>query len=127
MKRDVSEECLKFGEIEKMTVFEKHDDGVIVVKFANAEVADACIQAMKGRFYGGRKIDCQLWDGTDYTHRESQQEELKRTEAFGQWLNEGSDDEDDEDHDDSAIPTEAHSGRVMPDAHDSGDDLSDNE
>ena len=44
---------------------------------------------MDGRFFGGHKIECFYWDGkTDYRRPpETEEEEKKRIEDFGLWLN----------------------------------------
>lgn len=37
------------------------------VAFKEPEEADACIQSFNGRWFGGRQLSAQLWDGkTDY-------------------------------------------------------------
>lgn len=52
-------------------VLQRHPDGVASVAFKEAEEADACIQSFNGRWFGGRQLSAQLWDGaTDYqVHR----------------------------------------------------------
>lgn len=43
---------------------------------------------MNGRFYAGQKIECEYFDGTDYTKftQENPEEEEKRLESFAEWL-----------------------------------------
>lgn len=83
----------------QITLFSKHVDGVVVVKFESTGSAATCIDVMNGRFFAGRKLTCAFWDGTDYTYRESKDEEKERAEKFSEWLEQGSssseDDEDD--------------------------------
>jgi HIV Tat-specific factor 1 len=47
--------------------FQRHPDGVASVSFRDPEEADYCIQTLDGRWFGGRQITAQAWDGTtDY-------------------------------------------------------------
>ncbi|TDH65593.1 hypothetical protein CCR75_004947 [Bremia lactucae] len=90
LQEDIHAECSKIGEVSKITLFSKHVDGVVVVKFASSGSAARCIEIMNGRFFAGRKLECGFWDGADYTHRESQNEELQRAEKFQEWLDDAS-------------------------------------
>lgn len=48
-------------------VLQRHPDGVASVAFKEPEQADACILSFNGRWFGGRQLSAQLWDGTtDY-------------------------------------------------------------
>lgn len=48
-------------------VLQRHPDGVASVAFKEPEQADACIESFNGRWFGGRQLSVQLWDGTtDY-------------------------------------------------------------
>lgn len=50
-----------------LLALQRHPDGVASVAFKEPEEADACIQSFNGRWFGGRQISAQLWDGTtDY-------------------------------------------------------------
>lgn len=50
-----------------LSVLQRHPDGVASVAFKEPEEADACIQSFNGRWFGGRQLSVQLWDGkTDY-------------------------------------------------------------
>lgn len=64
LKDEVHEECSKFGEVEKVTVFPKHREGPIIVKFKPGPGPRACIDRMNGRKFDGHIIDCDYWDGT---------------------------------------------------------------
>lgn len=52
--------------------------------------AEECIKLMNGRFFDGREINCHYWDGkTDYrVIRENREQEQKRIDEFGNWLEE---------------------------------------
>jgi hypothetical protein len=87
------------GSVSKVTVFTKHPDGVIAVKFSTAGGAATCISAMNGRYYARRKIVASFWDGiTDFSAppppaavREADDE--ARIDDFGKWLEEKGDED----------------------------------
>lgn len=50
-----------------LSALQRHPDGVASVAFKEPDEADACIQSFNGRWFGGRQLSVQLWDGkTDY-------------------------------------------------------------
>ncbi|RHY31766.1 hypothetical protein DYB32_003175 [Aphanomyces invadans] len=121
LKDDIKKECETLGEIAKITFFETHPLGVVIVKYHDAESAEACIEKMNKRWFAGQRIECGYWDGTNYVIKESEVEEAARTEAFGQWLEEGSS-SDESDHDDDT--GHIHAGRrVLPDSDDDDDQV----
>lgn len=68
LRKDLEIECTALGPLEKMTIFERHPEGVIVIKFGTAFAAEQCVKLMNGRFFAGRKLQSFYWDGsTDYT------------------------------------------------------------
>jgi hypothetical protein len=126
----------------QITLFPKHADGVVVIKFESSGSAATCVDVMNGRFFAGRKLECGFWDGTDYTHRESKTEEQERAEKFQAWLDgdgsssEEEEEEEEEDADeaeaddsskassgqtDTAQVEEAHAERILPPLGDSDD------
>ncbi|TMW63484.1 hypothetical protein Poli38472_002425 [Pythium oligandrum] len=120
LRQDIEEECTKIGEVTKVTLFAKHVDGVVVIKFASGGSAAKCVDVMNGRFFAGRKLECHFWDGADYTYRESKEEEQVRAEKFDEWLQGGSssseeDDEEDDTEEDGENGAEVHPGRHVPD------------
>ncbi|KAE9337533.1 hypothetical protein PF008_g12485 [Phytophthora fragariae] len=122
LQDDIQDECSKIGEVSKITLFAKHVDGVVVIKFASSGSAARCVEVMNGRFFAGRKLECGFWDGTNYTHRESKTEEKERTEQFQEWLEEGSSSEseaeEEEKKDDHSAQDskgeDVHAGRELP-------------
>ncbi|RHY43582.1 hypothetical protein DYB30_001646, partial [Aphanomyces astaci] len=109
------------GDIAKITFFEKHPLGVVIVKYHDAEGAEACIDKMNNRWFAGQRIECSYWDGTNYVIKESDVEEAERTEAFGQWLEEGGSDDSDDDGDDGRNDGMHAGRRVLPDSDDEED------
>lgn len=53
-----------------LVLLQRHPDGVASVAFKEPEQADACILSFNGRWFGGRQLTAELWDGTtDYQVR----------------------------------------------------------
>ena len=46
-------ECGRLGTVDKLRIFKNHPEGVISIKFKEAEAAQKCIQLMNGRYEGG--------------------------------------------------------------------------
>ena len=100
LKADILQECEeKLGKVTRLRLFEHHPEGVIDLRFEKASAALKCVEMMNGRFYAGRSLQCAFWDGkTDYKHvRESDEQEAKRIEEFGKWLEHSSSSEEEED------------------------------
>ncbi|XP_008297061.1 17S U2 SnRNP complex component HTATSF1 [Stegastes partitus] len=86
-REDLRSECEKFGEVKKVILFDRHPDGVASVAFKEPEQADACIQSFNGRWFGGRQLSAQLWDGTtDYQVEETTREREERLKGWSTFL-----------------------------------------
>jgi hypothetical protein len=109
LQSDIESECGKFGEF-KCTIFEKHPEGVVSIKYGEATSAEQCIKAMDGRFFAGRKLVCTYWDGeTDYTHKDSQEDEAKRLNEFGDWLEQQSSEDEGDAEDEPVVSGSCYS------------------
>ena len=96
LEKDLRDECEAHGDVEKMTVFARNPEGVVVIKFAKPAAASAAVQAWNGRTSwkhaaaSGRPVEATFWDGvTDYTVRDDEgeaREADRRHEDFGKWL-----------------------------------------
>lgn len=83
LRDDIKKECEKFGEVRKVMVFDRNKEGICSVAFASFEAADACLAVMNGRWFGGRRISAERWDGvTSYKVEETEQQ---REERLGEW------------------------------------------
>lgn len=84
LRNDLKKECEdKFGEVRKVIVFDRNKEGVCSVAFATFEAADACLPVMNGRWFAGRRISAERWDGvTSYKVEETDQE---REQRLGEW------------------------------------------
>ncbi|EFJ36894.1 hypothetical protein SELMODRAFT_77296, partial [Selaginella moellendorffii] len=90
LETDVGIECSKIGTVEKVRIFERHPEGVIVVKFKNREEGLSCIRLMDGRWFGGRQIEAAEDAGlVDYAAVVDLAEEAERLEKFGAELEAG--------------------------------------
>ncbi|XP_074528159.1 17S U2 SnRNP complex component HTATSF1 [Halichoeres trimaculatus] len=95
-REDLRSECEKFGEVKKVILFDRHPDGVASVAFKEPEQADACIQSFNGRWFGGRQLSAQLWDGqTDYQVEETSREREERLKGWASFLEGGRKDQQD--------------------------------
>jgi HIV Tat-specific factor 1 len=91
LEQDLRNSCEEWGAtIEKMTVFSKNKEGVVVLKFAQPGAASKVVKQMNGLTMDGRTVEASFWDGkTDFTvvDEEAVTKELEhRHEAFGDWL-----------------------------------------
>ncbi|KAM3869161.1 17S U2 SnRNP complex component HTATSF1-like [Diretmus argenteus] len=86
-REDLRTECEKFGQVKKVIIFDRHPDGVASVAFKEPEHADACLLALDGRWFGGKKLSAQLWDGTtDYQIEETTREREERLKGWSTFL-----------------------------------------
>ncbi|CAB1333140.1 unnamed protein product [Coregonus sp. 'balchen'] len=77
---DLRTECEKFGQVKKVIVFD-----------VKSEDADVCQIALDGRWFGGKKLSAQLWDGsTDYQVEETTREREERLKGWAAYLEGGS-------------------------------------
>lgn len=88
IREDLRVECSKFGQVRKLLLFDRHPDGVASVSFRDPEEADYCIQTLDGRWFGGRQITAEAWDGTtDYQVEETTREREERLKGWEVFLN----------------------------------------
>jgi RNA recognition motif-containing protein len=90
----IRKECEEFGVVEKITIFSKNADGVVIVKFSQPSAANDAINFYNNGSHPhhAMKIEASYWDGvTDFTVRDEIREEedtKKRLDDFGNWLEE---------------------------------------
>lgn len=101
LKEDVREECTRLGEVTNVVLYDKEVDGIMSIRFKDQEDAQACIKLMNGRFFAGRQIVAEIFDGkrrykksgkhTDDVGEDGEvdQTEEERLANFGSWLEEG--------------------------------------
>ncbi|KAG9478394.1 hypothetical protein GDO78_013417 [Eleutherodactylus coqui] len=87
IREDLRSECEKFGQVKKVLIFDRHPDGVASVSFKETEESDACILALNGRWFGGRQLVVDAWDGvTDYQIEETSREREERLKGWDTFL-----------------------------------------
>lgn len=93
LKDEVRDECEKLGEVTNVILYDKSDEGVVSVRFKEIEAAQACIAKMNGRFFGGRQVLAEVYDGkTKYEKssmkesEETEEEMQARLEKYAKWL-----------------------------------------
>jgi hypothetical protein len=90
LAKDVKLECEQWGTVEKITVFSKNPEGVVVIKFTQPIAASDAVRRFNGRMWREQRIEAIFWDGvTDYTVKNEMKEQLeeeKRQAEFGDWL-----------------------------------------
>ncbi|CEH16182.1 Transcription elongation factor TAT-SF1 [Ceraceosorus bombacis] len=97
LKEDVREECETIGKVTNCVLYDKEPEGIMSVKFATPAAAVACVQKMDGRFFSGRTVIAYLADSKPKFRRsgvgegsdEEEEEEGRRADAFGEWLDQG--------------------------------------
>ncbi|CDU23225.1 related to Splicing factor U2AF-associated protein 2 [Sporisorium scitamineum] len=100
LKEDVREECNDtVGGVTNVVLWDKEPEGIMTVKFQSEQQAEACVRMMKGRFFAQRRIDAWIIPGkprfrksttaeSDDEDAKEGDEDEKRKDAFGSWLEE---------------------------------------
>ncbi|KAJ1978104.1 hypothetical protein H4R35_002039 [Dimargaris xerosporica] len=90
LKEDIRSEVEKLGPVTNLKLYEQSSEGVVSVKYADKACAEACVQLMDGRWFGGQQIVATIYDGkTRYEQpgqNESEDQTASRLEKFGDWL-----------------------------------------
>lgn len=92
IQADIMEEAEKFGEVEKVFVFNEEPAGVASVKFADQAAAKNCAKAFNGRMFDKRTVLAYIADGKELFKRSKKDNEAKeqaRLEQFGRDLQAG--------------------------------------
>ena len=87
IKEDVREEGAKFGDVTNVIMYDKEEDGVVTLRFADAISAKACVTAFDGRLFDGRRVEAHVAVGSERFKKTSkqdtdEQEEKERLENF---------------------------------------------
>ncbi|KAK9458754.1 uncharacterized protein V1516DRAFT_697440 [Lipomyces oligophaga] len=103
IKQDIREGCEDIGPVTSIVLYDLEPDGVLSVRFQREQDAFECVNLMDGRYFGGRPLSVQLYDGlTRYrktskrTAVEEGDNEDERLRKFGEWLESGAANEADE-------------------------------
>ncbi|KAF3764808.1 hypothetical protein M406DRAFT_340337 [Cryphonectria parasitica EP155] len=63
IKEDIRDECEKLGEVTNVVLYDLEPEGVVSIKFRKPEAADACVQLMDGRSFGGQRVEAYIPTG----------------------------------------------------------------
>jgi len=91
LRMEIEAEFKKIGNIDALKIFERHPEGVIAVKYSYELDAQKCIEVMNGRWFDGRQLVAEFYDGfSNYNVEESRDEEDARIIDWQKWI-EGND------------------------------------
>lgn len=106
IKEDILLEAERLGKVTNVYLFEDSEDGRCAVKFADREAASKCLAVFDGRYFGGQRIDAELYDGSfrlrERRHAatrpvtsegEGDLTDEERLDKFAEWLEQDNDDE----------------------------------
>ncbi|KAK7204496.1 hypothetical protein BZA70DRAFT_194110 [Myxozyma melibiosi] len=106
IKEDIREGCEEIGPVTSVILYDLERDGVMSVRFQKEEDAKECVRRMDGRFFSGRRLEAALYDGlarykksgkkSGATDEDGEKEEEERLKKFGEWLESGAADAEDE-------------------------------
>lgn len=92
IKQDILEGCEEIGPVTSITLFDLEPQGVVSVKFERKEDALRCVERMNKRFFGGRRLEVEIYDGgikyrkTKRDDETDNTKEQERLDKFGTWL-----------------------------------------
>ena len=78
LQEEIQEECSKYGRVENVVIYQERqsedEDAEVLVKifveFADISAAKGAKNALNGRYFGGRVVQCDLYDADLYHHRD---------------------------------------------------------
>ncbi|XP_050392150.2 HIV Tat-specific factor 1 [Patella vulgata] len=87
LREDVRTECIKYGDVRKVTLFDRHPEGVMSVMYKTPEEADVCIAALNGRWFAKKQILAETWDGKNkYEIQETEEQKAERLKIWDKFL-----------------------------------------
>lgn len=105
IREDIQEGCEEIGPVTSVTLYDLEKDGVISARFQNEEDAKECVKRMDGRFFAGRRLSAKIYDGLakykksskrNRADEDDEKDEEERLQKFGEWLESGAADAEDE-------------------------------
>ena len=94
---NIRSQCSKFGQVSKVTLYDKHPEGVCQIFFKDPAEADMAVQMLNGRMFHKRVMAVATWDGkSKYNINESSAEEKERLEQWEKYLEDGGEEKDKE-------------------------------
>lgn len=106
LKQELEEELGKLGAVKSIKIFERNSEGVVAVKYEKAKGAQRCVERMDGRFFGGRTLRADFYDGfSNYEVKETDEDRERRVKEFGKWLGSVQDEDEDKEEPQAKAPT----------------------
>ncbi|KAF2722842.1 hypothetical protein K431DRAFT_283668 [Polychaeton citri CBS 116435] len=75
IKEDVRDECTKFGAVTNVVLYDKEPDGVLTVRFKDAQAARACAAALGKRKFSGFQVEAYISSGDETFMKSSKHDE----------------------------------------------------
>ncbi|CAG9763154.1 unnamed protein product [Ceutorhynchus assimilis] len=95
-QQDLREEAGKIGEVRKVTIYDRHPEGVAQISMAQPEEADQVVKMLNGRWFMKRQLTAEIWDGkTKFKIAETDSEINQRLEGWDKFLEEEEEEEND--------------------------------
>lgn len=86
-QNDLREECAKYGEVRKVTIYDGHPEGVAQINMSCPEEADECVKVLNGRWFGKRQLTAEISDGkTKYKIAETDAQISQRLDKWDKFL-----------------------------------------
>jgi len=97
LKEDFRDEAGKQGTCKRVEIFDAHPEGVVQIFMSSQEEADAVVTNFNGRFFGGRRLTAELYDGvTKFKINETDAEREKRLDQWEKFIAEDDNDKSEE-------------------------------
>ncbi|XP_067945881.1 17S U2 SnRNP complex component HTATSF1-like [Watersipora subatra] len=110
VREDMRQECSKFGEIKKISIFDRNPDGVITVVYKEFEPADLCVKTLNHRWFGGRRVMASNWNGKEkFEVKETAEQEAERLRKWDEYLETGGEPTPSSKHTEAKEETESES------------------
>ncbi|CAH1113373.1 unnamed protein product [Psylliodes chrysocephalus] len=92
-QEDLREECSKHGEVRKVQIFDRHQEGVAQINMSSPEEAEQVVKVLNGRWFMKRQLTAEIYDGkTKFKIAETDSEISQRLGNWDKFLEEGEDD-----------------------------------
>ncbi|CAH1994876.1 unnamed protein product [Acanthoscelides obtectus] len=86
-QQDLREECSKHGKVNKVTVFDRHPEGIAQINMGTPEEADEVVILLNGRWFMKRQLKAEIWDGrTKFKIAETDSEISQRINKWDNFL-----------------------------------------
>nr|CAH7724030.1 unnamed protein product [Callosobruchus chinensis] len=86
-QQDLRDECSKHGKVNKVTIFDRHPEGIAQINMGSPEEADEVVNLLNGRWFMKRQLKAEIWDGrTKFRIAETDSEISQRINKWDTFL-----------------------------------------